>query len=243
MHPRKGRALAFRDLIAASHQFNAVSRSSLLLAEHPDDEARRALLRGKGNLANGVPALTFRIRSEAFELNGHRFNMPVAVDWKTSSLRMADLLPGSGNGGDDEERSGRCDKVANALTEEPQSVRDLAKATGVARSTVHRILHDELEPDGVAERVAEGWVSQRPNSRRGTVGHPPENGSTEPNRGVPRHYGSENGGTPHLAESPCRYSAHRGRDWAPPGAHAWTCGVCHPPVDAQRVTWRERGVR
>jgi hypothetical protein len=143
MHPRKGNAVAFRDLIAASHQFNAISRSSLLLAEHPDDDTRRVLVRGKGNLAGGVKALEFRIRSHTFELNGHGFDMPHAVDWEESELKVADVLPGKGGGGagrprDDDKR----DAVEAALTDVPQSVRNLAQATGIAKSTVQRILDE-----------------------------------------------------------------------------------------------------
>ena len=65
MHPKKGEAVSFRNLVAASHQFNAVSRSSLLLAEHPDDDTRRVLARGKGNLTGPLPLLEFVIRSHA----------------------------------------------------------------------------------------------------------------------------------------------------------------------------------
>src|SRR5438105_298004 len=48
LHPTKAGG-SFRQVVAGSHQFNAVSRSSLLLAVAPDDEKRRVLVRGKGN--------------------------------------------------------------------------------------------------------------------------------------------------------------------------------------------------
>ena len=48
MHPNK-RADSFRQLVSGASAFNAVSRSSLLLAAHPDNEDRRVLVRGKGN--------------------------------------------------------------------------------------------------------------------------------------------------------------------------------------------------
>ena len=47
LHPNKGTRGNFRDLVSGSHAFNAQSRSSLLLAQHPDDERRRVLVRGE----------------------------------------------------------------------------------------------------------------------------------------------------------------------------------------------------
>jgi hypothetical protein len=55
------------------------------------------LVRGKGNLANGVPTLEFAIRSRIFNLNGHTFNQPHAVEWEPSKLKISDVLPGTGN--------------------------------------------------------------------------------------------------------------------------------------------------
>src|SRR5262249_39819170 len=40
LHPRKGASTSFREIVSGSHQYNAVSRSSLLLAEHPEVEDR-----------------------------------------------------------------------------------------------------------------------------------------------------------------------------------------------------------
>jgi hypothetical protein len=93
LHPRKGDALSFRDLVAGSHQFNAVSRSSLLIAEHPDDKRRRVLLRGKGNLSILPEPLEFEIKSCAFQLNGATFDQPLATDWGTADIDLEDVLP------------------------------------------------------------------------------------------------------------------------------------------------------
>lgn len=93
LHPRKGDALSFRDLVAGSHQFNAVSRSSLLIAEHPDDKRRRVLLRGKGNLSVLPEPLEFEIKSCAFQLNGATFDRPLATDWATADIDLEDVLP------------------------------------------------------------------------------------------------------------------------------------------------------
>ncbi len=91
MHPNK-RADSFRQLVAGAPAFNAVSRSSLLLADHPDDDDRRVLVRGKGNLAERPEAVEFELRSFRFYANGHTFNVPRAVDFATSSLTVDDLL-------------------------------------------------------------------------------------------------------------------------------------------------------
>jgi AAA domain-containing protein len=192
MHPRKGNAGAFRDLVAGSHQFNAISRSSLLLAEHPDDDTRRVLIRGKGNLAGGVKALEFRIRSHAFELNGHDFDMPHAVDWEESDLKVADCLRGRGTGAGRPRDEDKREAVEAVLTGTPQSARSIAKAAKVARSTVQDILA-ELAEDGDASKLDDGWVAG--NSGPLITGHPQgstENGSTKPNQAA----GNVSGGQP-----------------------------------------------
>jgi hypothetical protein len=99
LHPRKGDALSFRDLVAGSHQFNAVSRSSLLIAEHPDDKRRRVLLRGKGNLSVLPDPLEFEIKSCTFQLNGALFDQPVAEEWQTAEIELDDVLPLSSHPG------------------------------------------------------------------------------------------------------------------------------------------------
>jgi hypothetical protein len=75
MHPNK-RADNFRQLVSGAAAFNALSRSSLLLAEHPDDDSRRVLARGKGNLSMAPRAMEFDIDSARFTANGHDFNEP-----------------------------------------------------------------------------------------------------------------------------------------------------------------------
>jgi hypothetical protein len=95
LHPNK-RADSFRQLVAGAPAFNAVSRSSLLLAEHPEDECRRVLVRGKGNLSITPPALEFEIASHRFEANGHEFNVPVARSFGRGNVTIEELLTNSG---------------------------------------------------------------------------------------------------------------------------------------------------
>jgi hypothetical protein len=91
MHPNK-RADTFRQLVSGTSAFNAVSRSSLLLAEHPDDEQRRVLVRGKGNLSMAPRAIEFEIGSVGFTHHGDQFNAPHANDFGESDLTVDDLI-------------------------------------------------------------------------------------------------------------------------------------------------------
>jgi hypothetical protein len=91
LHPNKS-GETFRQLMSGSTAFNAVSRSSLLLAEHPDDPDRRVITRAKGNLAATPEAVEFAIEGYTFTANGHTFDVPRAVDFGTSRLTTADLL-------------------------------------------------------------------------------------------------------------------------------------------------------
>jgi hypothetical protein len=180
LHPKKGHALTFRDLMAASHQFNAVSRSSLLLAQHPEHKTRRVLARGKGNLTGDVPALEFEISSQKFDLNGHRFDQPHATDWKASTVKINDLLPGQRGRDDNDGRAERVEQVTKALNATPKSVRVIAAETGISKSAVDRILHT-LSDDGDAVKSPDGWVSHVPHPESGTRDGTPQTCMVEPN--------------------------------------------------------------
>jgi len=91
LHPNK-RADSFRQLIAGAPAFNAVSRSSLLLAQHPEDEDRRVLVRGKGNLSQAPTAIEFQIASHRFTANGHEFKVPLAQNFAVGDLTVDDLI-------------------------------------------------------------------------------------------------------------------------------------------------------
>jgi AAA domain len=68
LHPIKGNVTSFRQLLAGSHQFNAISRSSLLLGEDPDDDSCRVLVRGKGNHSAAPRSFEFNIVAEVIDL-------------------------------------------------------------------------------------------------------------------------------------------------------------------------------
>ena len=94
LHPNE-RGDNFRQIVSGTSAFNAASRSSLYLAEHPDDENMRVLVRGKGNLSMAPPAVTFSISSCSFEHGGRAFSVPRASDFKRSALTVDDLIAAS----------------------------------------------------------------------------------------------------------------------------------------------------
>lgn len=112
LHPNKSGG-TFRQLMSGSIAFNALSRSSLLLAEHPEDPDRRVVTRAKGNLSAVPEAVEFAIDGHTFDANGHTFNVPRAVDFSTSALTTEDLLTGPAPVG--ETRSDARELVAGTL--------------------------------------------------------------------------------------------------------------------------------
>jgi hypothetical protein len=67
MHPNK-RQGTFRDRISGSPAFNALSRSSLLVAQHPSEPGRAVVVRGKGNYSEEPPAFEFLIEPVEIEV-------------------------------------------------------------------------------------------------------------------------------------------------------------------------------
>lgn len=83
-------------------------------------------------------------------------------------------------------RDAHRDDVLDVLGGIGRSERNIAKATGLARSTVQRLLAD-LQEDSLVERTPDGWRVAQPTDPVGSgpPGPPPENGSTKPNEGGP----------------------------------------------------------
>ena len=94
LHPNK-RADRFRQLVAGAAAFNALSRSSLLVAEHPEDADRRVLVGGKGNLSRTPAGVEFTIVSHRFTANSHNFDVPRVVDMTAGTLTVDDLVASS----------------------------------------------------------------------------------------------------------------------------------------------------
>jgi len=64
----------------------------LLLAQHPDDEDRRVVVRGKGNLSATPVAVSFTVGEHRFDANGHTFKVSIAGDFAVDDLTVDDLL-------------------------------------------------------------------------------------------------------------------------------------------------------
>jgi hypothetical protein len=98
MHPSKGRAASFRDLVQLSQAFTAIPRIGLLFAVHPQDsdsdaDYRRVVLRGKGNIGRDPGALEFRIVGRPFTHDdGRTTERETVVDVRPSSVTRADLF-------------------------------------------------------------------------------------------------------------------------------------------------------
>ncbi len=154
LHTNKGGA-SFRQKMSGSHAFNALARSGLLLAQHPEDEDRRVLARGKGNLSQRPPAAGFAIRSETVQINGHTLSVPVACEFDEPDLSVDDLLTVPG----DEGRLSEARQfLAAELAEGPRRTADLRRAAedaGLAWRTVERA---KSAIGARARRGAEGWV-------------------------------------------------------------------------------------
>jgi hypothetical protein len=94
LHPNK-RGDSFRDLVSGAVAFNAQSRSSLLVAEHPGDDSRRVVVRGKGNLSAVPSAIEFEITGHRFRHHGHDFDVPLADDFRLGEMTVDDLIEAS----------------------------------------------------------------------------------------------------------------------------------------------------
>lgn len=154
LHPNKGARSSFRDLVSGTHAFNALSRSSLLLAPDPSDEERRVLVRGKGNLSAPPPSFEFSIVGRTVELNGHTFDVPLVTDRESGDLTVDDLL-----------KPAREAPVRDTLAEQIDALGTGAVQTraDIARKllrdpddrSVGRAL-DQLEADGHWQKVGRG---------------------------------------------------------------------------------------
>jgi hypothetical protein len=99
LHPPKARSADFRDLVQASQAFSAIPRVGLLFAYHPDDDVedenrRRVVVRGKGNLGKDPGALQFCIGGRPLKHDdGRTTEREVVVDVAPSAITLADLAP------------------------------------------------------------------------------------------------------------------------------------------------------
>jgi 5S rRNA maturation endonuclease (ribonuclease M5) len=99
MHPPKGRAASFRELVQASQAFGAIPRIGLLLAYHPDDaqlpeqQRRRVLLRGKGNVGADPGGLQFHVAPVPLRHDdGRVVDVPRVERVESCALTLADMF-------------------------------------------------------------------------------------------------------------------------------------------------------
>lgn len=128
-----------------------MSRSSLLIAEHPDDKRRRVLLRGKGNLSVLPTPLEFEIKSCTFELNGAVFDQPLATDWETAEIDLEDVLPRRSRESKQESAGHWLRAYLNRGDWQPSAdVKDAGSRAGFGERLLQRAL-DAMIDDGEAE--------------------------------------------------------------------------------------------
>jgi hypothetical protein len=101
MHPNKRKG-SFRDRLAGTPQFNAVSRSSLLVAPHPTEPGRIAVVLGKGNYASEHFAFEFRIEGRELVLTGSNgkkrtIKTSCITDERITTLTRDELLDHKGS--------------------------------------------------------------------------------------------------------------------------------------------------
>jgi DNA polymerase-1 len=93
-HPNK-RGQSYRELVAGSPALNAISRSSLLLAQDPEDPELRVVLRGKGNLCPNPEPMRFGINESSVELDDRVFSVPLITDPEFCEVDLDDVLRGA----------------------------------------------------------------------------------------------------------------------------------------------------
>ena len=93
LHTNKAKGGSYRQSVSGSHAFNALSRSSLLVAAHPDGpEERRVIARGKGNFGPRPASLEFTIEGRSLTIGGKPIRTSIATSFAESDLTAEDLL-------------------------------------------------------------------------------------------------------------------------------------------------------
>jgi hypothetical protein len=195
LHTNKSNAPTFRQRIADSQAFNAVSRSTLYIAEHPDDQGRRVVVRGKGNYAPPSPALEFTIASGPLQIGGHVHRPGRVSDLRESEVTLADLLaagpPTTTKA--DEARELIREALEDGEWHDAAPIRVALRRLGVSASGIRRAANDV----GVDRRRTSGfpstneWRLAAPSPTRARGGAPTgPTGPTGPTASASRSSGS-----------------------------------------------------
>jgi AAA domain-containing protein len=91
LHPNKRKG-SFRDSIAGTSAFNAVSRSSLLVMRHPEFADRRVVVRAKGNYSYEPDAFEFTIEPTTIRNEREAIEISRIAEERESGLRAHTLL-------------------------------------------------------------------------------------------------------------------------------------------------------
>lgn len=96
MHPNK-RQGTFRERISGTPAFNALSRSSLLVAPHPEEQGRVVVVRPKGNYSAEPQAFEFRIEERALAVQERHIVTSRITDLRETTLSKDEVLDGQTN--------------------------------------------------------------------------------------------------------------------------------------------------
>lgn len=114
MHVNK-RKSDFRDRISGTPAFNALSRSSLLIAHHPAEKDRVVLARGKGNYSKEPEAFEFRIEEKVLVVEDRPITTSRITDIRETGLRRDDLLEPPKRGGQDDSQAAQARRMLDPM--------------------------------------------------------------------------------------------------------------------------------
>ncbi len=92
LHTNKNRSGSLRDRVSGTQQFNALSRSSLFITHHPEEDGRHVMVRGKGNYSKAPRSFEFSIESQTVEVNGYRIEVGALHHITEGDLSIDDVL-------------------------------------------------------------------------------------------------------------------------------------------------------
>lgn len=114
LHPNK-KGESFSNIVSGARGFNAVSRSTMFLAEHPEKENVKVFVRGKGNYAEAPESREWTLVKAEFDFNDHHFDMSKVEDMGPSDVTLDDLLEKFSGEKPDKGKS-KIDKAADIIS-------------------------------------------------------------------------------------------------------------------------------
>lgn len=167
LHPNKKASASFRDKVSGTPAFNALSRSSLYLARHPEDDGRVACVRPKGNYNLDPPAWVFAIEGAQVRGKGHKLvDTSRVAGGHEEQLDKQLVLEGGVDKGAQRERGDAMDIIgeyfANGVCEyEAAEILQRCTEDGVSPRTARRARKDMGL--GTRKNGSGGWVWYVPN--------------------------------------------------------------------------------